>query len=497
MIAQPNGYLWTNNRSARQELSIAEKKNELMKCAASAQYFIHTYCRVQDAAARAWVPFHLWPGQIDTLNTLLRSKKVVILKARQLGMSWLVLGYALWLALFRPAASELLFSRRDDEAVHLLDDRLKGMYRQLPEWMQARGIVESNSHEWSLSNGSTVRAFPTSGGDTYTGTLAIVDEADLIDDLQTLMDSVAPTVEMGGQLILLSRPNKARPASYFKNVYRAARKGENDWTPVFLPWHVHPGRSQAWYDRQQRDSLYNTGSLDSVWEQYPATEAEALAARTLDKRFSPAWINQCYVEQQPIAPGDLPHDAPSIQGLRLYALPEPGARYALGGDPAEGNPTSDDSALHVLHADTLEEVAHLAGKFEPSTFADHINTIGTYFNNAAVMVERNNHGHAVLLSLREHSRLTRLRGHDRKVGWMSNALGKARLYDMAASIFRDGSAIIHTFATFDQLLSIEGSTLLAPNGQHDDLADSYALAIAAAHAAAVKTNGEAADLGWW
>ena len=44
----------------------------------------------------------------------------VILKARQLGLSWLVVGWALWLMLFQPAATVLFFSKRDQEAVLLL-----------------------------------------------------------------------------------------------------------------------------------------------------------------------------------------------------------------------------------------------------------------------------------------------------------------------------------------------------------------------------------------
>ena len=39
--------------------------------------------------------------------------------------------------------------------------------------------------------------------------------------------------------------------------------------------------------------------------------------------------------------------------------------------------------------------------------------------------------------------------------------------------------VLHSFATFTQLASIEGSTLEAPEGEHDDRADSYALACAA------------------
>ena len=98
-------------------------------------------------------------------------------------MSWLVVGYALWLMLFRPAATVLLFSKRDDEAVHLLNFRLRGMYERLPDWMRARQAVVENSHEFRLSNGCAALAFPTTGGRSYTATLAVVDEADHCDDL--------------------------------------------------------------------------------------------------------------------------------------------------------------------------------------------------------------------------------------------------------------------------------------------------------------------------
>lgn len=457
------------------DLTPEEQRRELLCCAASPSYFINTYCKIYDAVDSGWVPFTLWPEQTRVLNTFRLKQKVIILKARQLGMSWLVLGYALWHVLFRPVASALMFSRRDNEAVHLLDYRLKGMYRRLPRWMQARSVVNDNSHEWVLSNGSAVRAFPTSGGDSYTGTLAIVDEADLIDGLSKLMASVEPTVEMGGQLILLSRPDKSTPNSLFKNIYRTAKAGENDWTPIFLPWFAHPERTSDWHAAQQRESLNNTGSLDTVWEQYPSTDTEALAARTLDKRIPATWLGACYVEAKPLA--DLPTDAPNLPGLRIYQLPLEDVEYVIGADPAEGNPNSDDSALHVLRADTCEEVAQLAGKYEPAVFASHIDKVGMFFNRAAVLVERNNHGHAVLLWLRDNSSLRRLAGLDKREGWLSNSVGKVWLYDTATDIFKDGATIIHTFKTMTQLGSIEASSLRAPSGEMDDCADSYALTL--------------------
>lgn len=445
---------------------------EWLKCSESPTYFVDNYCRIYDAIERDWIGFSLWPLQAEALTTILNNLLIVILKARQLGMTWLVLAFALWLMLFRPASTILLFSRRDDESVHLLSDRLKGMYRRLPRWMQARAIIEDNDHEFQLSNGSVARAFPTTAGDSYTASLAIVDEADLIPDLGRLMRSVKPTIDAGGRMILLSRSEKSKPQSEFKNVYRAAKQRLNDWVAIFLPWQSRPDRNQEWYEAQKQDILHRTGSLDDLREQYPATDTEALSVRTLDKRIAPVWLERCYVEQKPIEPPG----SPAIPGLIIYREPEAGHKYGIGADPAEGNPTSDDSALTVLDIITGEEVAKLRGKFQPSTLAAHADVIGTYYNRASLMVERNNHGHAVLLWLRDNSRLKRLPGHDRREGWHSTTKGKALMYDAGADAFRDQETIIHSFDTYTQLASIEGSTLRAPEGEMDDLADSYVLA---------------------
>jgi len=458
-----------------------DQKEEWLACAESPLYFIHNYCVIYDATALKWIPFRLWRAQAKTLRTILYNLLVVILKARQLGLTWLVLGFALWLMLFHPAATVLLFSRRDDEAVHLLDFRLKGMYQRLPDWMKCRAVVTDNDHEWELSNGSVAHAFPTTAGDSYTATLAIVDEADLVPDLNRLMRAVKPTIDNGGRMILLSRSEKRKPASEFKKIYRAAKKGLTNWEAAFLPWHARPDRDEAWYEIQRVDVEARTGALDDLHEQYPATDAEALAPRTLDKRIPPAWLQKCLDERDPLDP--LPAGAPAIPGLALYEVPSPNARYVVGVDPAEGNPTSDDSALTVLDRDTGREVANLAGKFQPSTLAAYADEIGRYYNDASVMVERNNHGHAVLLWLTDYSRLKRLEGHDGREGWLSSTKGKAILYSICADAFKNKETTVHSFETYLQLASIEGSTLRAPEGEHDDRADSYALALAGAIAA--------------
>ena len=132
--------------------------------------------------------------------------------------------------------------------------------------------------------------------------------------------------------------------------------------------------------------------------------------------------------------------------------------------------------MTVLDVNTGEEVAALSGKFEPSVFASYINQIGLYYFNASALIERNNHGHAVILWMRDNGSLFLIYGWDQKVGWLSNSRGKALLYDGVADALRDGTTTIHSFATYTQLGSIEGATLRAPEGEHDDRADSYGLA---------------------
>ena len=77
---------------------------EWVKCGEHPFYFIKNYCWLFNATEGRWMPFELWPAQAWAINEMFLNRLVVVLKARQLGLSWLTLSFALWLMLFRPAA---------------------------------------------------------------------------------------------------------------------------------------------------------------------------------------------------------------------------------------------------------------------------------------------------------------------------------------------------------------------------------------------------------
>lgn len=446
---------------------------ERKRCAADRAYFIDRYVWIYDNESAAWVRFRLWREQQEALALMHSHQQTIFLKARQVGLSWLSLGEILGETQFNPISAANIFSLRENESAYLLGrERLRGMWERLPEPLRSP-LVSDNVTHLAFANGSHVRAFPTTAGDSYAATLALVDEADLVSNLNRLLRRVKPSIDAGGRIMLVSRSDKANPESEFKRIYRAARQGKSDWKACFLPWHVRPGRTPEWYAAQCRDALANTGSLDDVHEQYPATDAEALAPRSLDKRLPAAWVQACYRESKALA-----NPLPSVPGLVVYQLPIPGRRYVIGVDPAEGLPGGDASSLHVLDFVTGEEVAMLAGQIEPQrTMPAYVGDLARFYDSAGVLVERINHGHAVIAALaRQRPRVKLLLGRDDKPGWVESAVGKALLYDTMADSLQHHEVVIHSFSTFTELASIDRNTLSAPKGQHDDEAVSFALA---------------------
>jgi len=102
-----------------------DHKVEFAMCALSVEYFVRTYCQIKDDAE--WMAFDLWREQAELLDDFTAHDQVAVLKARQLGLSWLALSWLLWIMVTRPGSTVLIVSLREEEAQALLGDRLQGM----------------------------------------------------------------------------------------------------------------------------------------------------------------------------------------------------------------------------------------------------------------------------------------------------------------------------------------------------------------------------------
>lgn len=209
---------------------------------------------------------------------LMNTRLIMILKARQLGISWLVCAYALWLCLFQGGRVVLLFSQGQLEADELLR-RIKALYRRLPDWMRMGNgmpqLVKDNTSQLAWDNGSSIQSLPATpkAGRSFAASLVVMDEFAFMEHAETLYSAAKPTIEDGGgQLIILSTANGE--GTLFNNLWDDAVSKLSNFTAAFLPWTSRPTRNQLWYANLSKDAS-TPRMIQMIKQEYPAAPDEA------------------------------------------------------------------------------------------------------------------------------------------------------------------------------------------------------------------------------
>jgi hypothetical protein len=454
---------------------------ELAKCVADAAYFTDRYGVIDDAQGlgdgSGTMPFRLWPDQVRVTWSLMTARLTIILKARQLGISWLCCAYCLWHCLFQPGKTVLLYSQGQDEANEMLR-RIKALYERLPGWMTDAlpPIAQDNTTLVEWQNGSRIKSLPATqkAGRSLTASLVILDEAAFLQWADALYTALKPTIDGGGQLVILSTANGL--GNLFHRLWTLAESGHNAFRTIFLPWWSRPGRDRAWYAAVAAES----DDPAKVKQEYPANPTEAFLASGRC-RFGSDWIAAQAVHIRPGLPrADWPKPLRKLDGLTVYALPDPARTYAIGADVAEGLEHGDYSTAVVLDAVSWEEVACLHGRWEPDEFAERLMALSAVYRGAEVVVERNNHGHAVLATFKVRQFRRVARGLDGKRGWLTNLQTKPQTIDLLAGALRDALAKVRSQATLDEMQVyrvLDDGKTGAPEIYHDDRVMSWAVVL--------------------
>lgn len=451
-------------------------------CFDSFSYFVNTFVYIQDKKSKAWIPFELWAAQEDAADLMQHGGNLIILKTRQVGLSWLLAAYAVWAMLFEPISTILVFSKGLREAIDLRK-RVRDIYEKLPAFLKCKSIIIDRKTEFLLSNGSRCVVLPASAGDSYSATHIFFDEADHVEKFDELFNRASPAAEGGGRIFINSTSDKNLPNSMFKRLFKGATAGANGYTPIFIPYTAHPDRDDAWYRNKRAELFEINGTHDEMEAKYPRTPKEALSGISLNKFFPIKWIDRAFDEVEPayiITDGyedRIPENAPAVPNLIVYEPPIPGAEYIIGIDGAEGGANSHDTAITVMDYHSMIEVAHLSGLIDATTTGVYAVELHHYYNAARIMPERNNHGHSIIAEILSAGVEVQT-GLDGKHGWLTNTVGKTRMYNWAFKVFNQFAAVVRTEKTKIQLQDIERATLKAPPNTGDDCSDSYVIAIA-------------------
>jgi hypothetical protein len=165
-----------------------------------------------------------------------------------------------------------------------------------------------------------------------------------------------------------------------------AEEKENSFVPIRLPWTVHPERTQAWRDQQDKDLGYRLA----------AQECDCDFTTSGDTVFEPELINS--IEEE------FTKDPLNRRGLDSNLWDWEPARYdrdyMLVADVARGD-GSDYSAFHIFDIESVDQVAEYKGKLSPKDFGRLIVGAATEYNMALVVVENASIGWATIEQIQE------------------------------------------------------------------------------------------------
>lgn len=234
-----------------------DPETEFDRARADPWLFINDHCWVIPAEGGEPIRFRLWEFQGEVLADIAEHSNVVVLKARQLGLSWLALAYGLWLTACNPGQTCLILNRNLGAAIELLD-RIRFMIKRLPDELRPRVSQDTNDVKMPMlvfGNGSRIISLPSTEdtGSGLTAQLIIADEVAKWKWAAQTFTAILAIVAGGGTIIAISTAKGT--GNYFARLWSGAQPGAerpNGYWPIFIPSSAHPNRDDAWLVAEAR-----------------------------------------------------------------------------------------------------------------------------------------------------------------------------------------------------------------------------------------------------
>lgn len=360
--------------------------DEDVATALSSPLALSAYCRIRGVG-----PWHLWRAQRLALMNLVTGNNLVILKARQLGMTWTMMLYVLWYAMTTPEAQVLVVSRRDLEATGAVE-RLRYLHSSIPPWLRrtAPERGQPNIHHMRIGSG-IVQSLPSGSGRSFTSGLLVMDEGAQWDQADERIAELLPTAADTGQAVICSTANGI--GNQFWHLWAKPRKG---WARLFAGALERPDRTRDWVD-EQRTLLGPYGP-----QEYPLNPEEAFLSSGHGV-FDASGISWQVTNCARAGAGYRISGAGAVPDQNgrwtLWESPKLGRRYLVCADSSGGGAGSDPSAVCVYDSDARSQVAAFWGRIPPHAFARELAAMGKIYNTAMLAPEANDHGKAVVAHL--------------------------------------------------------------------------------------------------
>lgn len=514
------------------------------------QWYIENFLKIRDKTASI-VPFKLNPAQQIVMDMIKeddkanRPKRYIVLKARQMGLSTLFEGL-----IFHDTANNenknALIIAHEESASSNLFQMSKLYYENLPDLIRpmkkySNGKIlsfESPETDEKLKSANpglrSKISIATAGAGEVGRSSTIhslhVSELAFFPDPKTTMLGLLQAIPDQPNTLVVLESTANGVGDYFHEMWQKAVRGENEFTPVFLPWFIDPLYTRPFRTKAEKEQLLDEISVENTdmsgnkvrTYEYELMKKHELTLEQLNwRRYTMA--NKCqgdeelFMQEYPSTPEEafISSGRPkfAVKSLKKYQTitkepkrgyltsnqdgrmifiedskgyvsiwkePEPDTFYCIGADVAEGLVIGDYSCATVGDPVTFDTVAMWHGHIDPDLFGVELIKLAKYYNDAYLGVENNNHGLTTLSTIKknEYWNLFFSKSYDRisdsmtqKLGWTTSVRTKPLMIDKLAEFVREMYLGIYSDAMiaemFTYVIEDNGKTNAQP-GCHDD-----------------------------
>jgi hypothetical protein len=468
------------------------------------------------------LPFELNKVQKDLLKAVEEQMRntgkvrVIILKARQQGLSTFVHAWLYWYLSQHKAKKGLVVAHVAD-STRALFDMYKRTHAEMPEMMRP-ATTYSSRKELQFAGLDTGIMVATAGGDgiargetithTHLSEVAFWPKATAKDNLNALSQAIPNTSETA---VFIESTANGMSGPFYER-WMGAVDGSNGYIPFFSPWfdsdeyrveapanlELTPEEEDLvkryGLDNEQlmfRRQKISQDGREKFMQEYPANAEEAFIASGRPV-FNPEQIHAMIEKSQsPLyrmaVEGRLVERHPRGE-LQVYRERDFKENYYIGADVAMGLRNGDYSVAQVLDGQK-RQVAIWRGHVHPDYYADILQALGYYYNEARIAVENNNHG--ILTAVRlgrdlaypnTYTEIGEGQLNDREsitIGFRTTTKTKPLIIDRLRAALRENELELNDVTTMREMLQFivtESGNMEAEDGCHDDCVMSLALA---------------------
>lgn len=417
-------------------------------------------------------PLILNPAQRAVASALDRGSNVVVVKARQLGITTVCAAYLFWRSYCAQTPTNAASILHKMEASREVFTKVSGFYESIPSPIRRPLKTRTASQIKFKQSGSSFFA-GTSGGKgglrSFSLHLAHLSELCFYDDPDEVLSNVLAALN-GNQVIIESTCKQYGDAVH--ELVDRMLKGQlpGSWELLFFPWHQHedyrtdppPTWSPTPADLEVMRK-YNLDRAQAYWRHLTIMEVGPDKFKT----EYPASIDELFEQR-----GGAYYSTEDLQNVAVFPTvdvcdweieaPVKGEQYGIGVDVSAGV-GKDYSVAYVLSKRTRCPV-YIFRSNETSTtqLARRLQHLAKYYNDALVLVESNSWGLPVLAELRHLGGVRQWM----KAGkpWTTTAQSKLMLHEELKAAIRKGEIARLDYGVVSELRALA----LPDSGQAPD-----------------------------